>query len=121
MQVSITFSQITNPSSTKPTESFVFYSQEEELGTYYSIDGIESGVTYSVSGLGSLSSITVTRDSQNSDNDGLKTGRATDFLFKFTLSNPLDEGDDAFTFIMPEESDAIINSGSSTFSCSASD
>ena len=89
MQIIITFDQITNPSSTQPTNSFVIYSQESVSGTYYSIDGVTSGLTYAATTLGSLSSVTVTRDTINTSNDGLKTGRYTNFLFSFVISNAL--------------------------------
>ena len=117
-EISITFSQVTNPSSTAPTASFVFYSQEQVSGTYYSIDGIESGATYAVSGLGSITSATVTRDSLNVDNDGLKVGRATNFLFSFIISNQV-ATDGVFTFIMPIDSHAMIDETSTDLSCSA--
>jgi hypothetical protein len=119
-EIAITFAQITNPSSTQPTASFVIYSQEQDSGTNYSIDGVESGLTYAVSGLGALSSITVTRDSLNGNNDGLKTGRATNFLFSFAITNEVPT-DGAFTIIMPSESDAKISSTSTDFQCSATD
>lgn len=121
MIVNVTFNEIVNPSSTKPTSTFLVYSQEKESGTYYSIDGLESGYTYSVSTLGSITGVTVTRDSQNADNDGLKVNRNTDFTFVFTITNDLDESDSAFTIIMPEESDAKIDSTSSDYQCTATD
>ena len=120
MQIIITFSQITNPSSTKPTNSFVIYSQESSSGTYYNIDGVTSGLTYAATTLGTLSSVTVTRDTINTSNDGLKTGRATNFLFSFIISNDLTT-DSTFTFIMPTESDAKIISTATSFDCSATD
>ena len=119
-EISITFSQVTNPSSTAPTASFVFYSQEQVSGTYYSIDGIESGLTYSVSGLGSLSTISVTRDSLNANNDGLKTGAATNFLVTFTITNEVPT-DGVMTVILPSESDAKLSSSSTDYQCAASD
>lgn len=98
----------------------MIYSQAQISGTYYSIDGVESGFTYAVSGLGTVSTATVTRDSLNTDSDGLKVGRNTNFLFSFTISNDVPT-DGVFTFIMPTESDALIDDTSSTFSCSAVD
>jgi len=118
--VEITFAQITNPSSTKPTATFVMYSQEQVSGTYYNIDGTTSGLTYSVSTLGSLTSVTVTRDTLNTSNDGLKTNRATNFLFSFVVTNDVGS-DGAFTLIMPNESDAKITSTSTDYQCSATD
>ena len=91
----------------------MIYSQEQVSGTYYSIDGVESGLTYSVSGLGAITSASVTRDSLNSDNDGLKVGRNTNFLFTFTIANAV-ANDGVFTFIMPSDSHAQIDSSSST-------
>ena len=98
----------------------MIYSQEQVSGTYYSIDGTESGLTYSVATLGSLSSVAVTRDTLNTDNDGLKVNRATNFLFSFVISNQVTT-DGVFTFIMPSESDAKISTSASTYSCSAAD
>jgi hypothetical protein len=118
--IQITFASVTNPSSTTPTASFVMYSQEQVSGIYYSIDGVESGLTYAVAGLGSITSTTVVRDSLNTDNDGLKVGRNTNFLFTFTISNDV-ATDGVFTFIMPSESDALIDDTSSIFSCSSTD
>ena len=118
-EIIITFSQITNPSNTQPTNSFVIYSQEQVSGTYYSIDGVESGFSYSVSGLGSLSSVTVTRDTLNTDNDGLKVGRATNFLFSFVITNEV-ATDGVFTFITPSGSQALVSTSTTTdSSCSA--
>jgi hypothetical protein len=119
-EVTITFTQITNPSSTSPTASFVIYSQEQVSGTYYSIDGVESGFTYSVSGLGTINNAGVTRDTLNTDNDGLKVGRATNFLFTFDITNEV-ASNGVFTFIMPTDSHAKINGDSTDFSCSATD
>ena len=119
-QVTISFSNITNPPSTQPTNSFLVYSQEQVSGTYYSIDGVESGFTYSVSGLGTISNAVVTRSSLNTDNDGLKVGRNTNFLFQFDVQNNV-ANDGVFTFIMPTDSHAQIDDTSSDFSCSATD
>lgn len=115
MQVNITFANITNPTTTKPTNTFVIYSQEQVSGTYYSIDGVTSGLTYSVSTLGSLSSITVTRSAINANNDGYKVNQNTNFLFTFTLGNLLSDSDNGFTFIMPSESDAQIDTSSTDY------
>ena len=60
------------------------------------------------------------RDPLNANNDGLKVNRATNFLINFTLANNVPT-DGAFTIIMPTESDAQIDSASSTFTCKASD
>ena len=120
MQVIITFPTITNPSSTKPTSTFVFYSQESTSGTYYNIDGITSGLTYSVSTLGALSSVTVTRDTLDASNTGLKTGSATNFLFSFIITNDV-ASDGTFTIILPTESDAKLISTSTDYQCSATD
>ena len=98
----------------------MIYSQEQVSGTYYSIDGVTSGFTYSVSTLGTITDATVTRDSLNSDNDGLKVGRSTNFLFSFKVTNDVPT-DGVFTFIMPSESDAIIDSTATILSCSATD
>jgi hypothetical protein len=119
-EIQVSFSSITNPSSTQPTASFVIYSQAEISGTYYSIDGVESGFTYSVSGLGTISNAVVTRSSLNTDNDGLKVGRNTNFLFQFDVQNDV-ATDGVFTFIMPADSHAQIDDSSSDFSCSATD
>lgn len=119
MTISITFSNITNPSSTEPTESFVIYSQEKVSGTYYSIDGIESDFGYYCSGLGTISAATVVRDNINTANDGYKVNRATNFLFTFTIANTLTDSDSSFTIIMPEESDAKISSSATSITCSA--
>ena len=119
-EIAITFTQITNPSSTKPTNSFVIYSQEQVSGTYYSIDGVETGFTYSVSNLGPITGATVTRATLNANNDGLKVGRSTNFLFSFKITNPV-TSDGAFTVILPSESDAKISTTSVTYSCSATD
>mmetsp|Transcript_13935 Transcript_13935/g.16148 ORF Transcript_13935/g.16148 Transcript_13935/m.16148 type:complete len:165 (-) Transcript_13935:86-580(-) len=119
-EIIIAFDQITNPSSTKPTESFLIYSQEQVSGTYYSVDGVISGFGYSVSTLGSITSATVTRDSLNSDKDGLKTGKSTNFLFSFVIANDL-ATDGAISLIMPTESDAKISSTSTDYQCSATD
>lgn len=119
-EITITFSQITNPSSTKPTESFVIYSQEQVSGTYYSIDGVESGFSYAVTTTGAITSTTVTRDTLNTDNDGLKVNRATNFLFSFTVTNEV-PSDGVFTFIMPEKSHAKMSTTSTEYLCSATD
>ena len=115
MQVNITLNNITNPSSTKPTSTFIIYSQEQVSGTYYSIDGVTSGLTYAVSNLGALNSITVTRSAINADNDGYKVNQNTNFLFTFTLGNALSESDNGFTIIMPSESDAQLDTSSTDY------
>lgn len=119
-EISITFTSITNPSSTQPTNSFVIYTQEQVSGTYYSIDGKESGLTYSVSTLGSISDINVTRDTIDASNNGLKVNRNTNFLFDFVIPNQV-ATDGAFTIIMPTESDAQIDTTATSTTCRASD
>ena len=118
--ITITFASITNPSNTQPTNSFVIYSQEQTSGTHYSIDGVESGLTYVVSGLGTITNAGVVRDSLNTDTDGLKVGRNTNFLFTFDVTNDV-ATDGVFTFIMPTDSHAQIDDTSTDFSCSATD
>ena len=120
MQVIINLPTITNPSSTKPTSTFVIYSQESISGTYYSIDGVTSGLTYSVSTLGALSSVSVTRDTLDTSNSGLKTGTATNFLFSFIITNAV-ATDGTFTLILPSESDAQLISTSTDYQWSATD
>ena len=119
-EITITFSSITNPSNTQPTNSFVIYSQEQTSGISYSIDGVVSGLTYAVSGLGAISNAGVVRDSLNVANDGLKVGRNTNFLFTFDIANDV-AADGVFTIIMPTDSHAQIDDTSIDFSCSATD
>ena len=119
MTISITFSNIKNPSSSRPTNSFQILSQKQVSGTYYSIDGITDGFSYNISSLGSITSATVVRDSLNSDNDGLKVNAATNFLFTFTITNALNESDSSFSLTLPSDSDAQFNSSSADYQCSA--
>ena len=91
MTISITFSNIINPSSSWPTLSFQILSQEQILGTFYSIDSITDSFSYNVSSLGSITSATMIRDSLNSDNDRLKVNSATNFLFIFAITNTLNK------------------------------
>ncbi|CAI2359515.1 unnamed protein product [Moneuplotes crassus] len=117
-EIIIKFASVTNPSSTKPTNSFVILSQEQVSGSYYSIDGITSGFSYSVGGIGTITEAAVTRSALNSDNDGLKVGRNTNFLFSFKIENEV-ASDGVFTFIMPSDSDAQIDTTATVFACSA--
>jgi len=117
-QISVEFGQVINPPSTAPTSSFVILSQEAEAGIYYNIDGVTEGVTYSVSGLAQISGVTALRDSMNTNNDGLRTNQPTNFLFSFIIPSGV-PSDGVFTFTMPEDSHAKINSDSTDFQCSS--
>jgi hypothetical protein len=119
-EISVTFTSITNPTSTSPTNTFVIYTQEQISGTYYSIDGIDSGFTYAVSTLASITDINVTRDAIDGSNNGYKVNRNTHFLFKFVIPNEV-ATDGTFTFVMPVESDAQIDTAAGSTTCRASD
>ena len=60
-QVVVSFSSFVNPSSNKPTASFIIYSQDQVGGTPYNIDGVSTGFTYLASVLGDITNASLSR------------------------------------------------------------
>ena len=85
----VSFTSITNPGSSKPTSSFEIFAQDNMGGsTYYNIDGVTSGLTYTATTLGELTNVSVIRDAGTNDAKR-KVNKATSFTFQFDIANDL--------------------------------
>ena len=117
--ITVEFIRIQNPSTTKPTDTFVLYTQFDvkNNGTYYNIDKIDTGLTYQVTTPSELISAEVTRV-QDSGIDSLRTGNPTTLFVELQISHALD-AISAFQIVFPEAAQVTLNSKATSFTCNA--
>ena len=88
--------------------------------TYYSIDGVSSGLTYTATTLGTLLNVSVIRDAGTNDAKR-KVNKPTSFTYQFDLANDLTITS-TFVVILPAESDAkLISPVPTTKTCNLID
>ncbi|CDW89223.1 UNKNOWN [Stylonychia lemnae] len=119
--LTIEISKIYNPSTTRPTDPFLVYTERDSqnTGTYYQIDQNIVNITYNVTEMLTLLDIAITRSAMN-DQTGYQTGQTTQLFFNMQLRNAL-ESTSSIIVQMPLAAQAMISPSTSTATCYSTD